>query len=221
MHRLLSILPLLIALAPARAANTDELLEPDKAFRFSARALDATTVEVSYAIADGYYLYRERFRFAAEPATVRLGEPQFSKGQIHEDKFFGKQETYRKDVRIRLPLEAGGAERLKLLVTSQGCADLGVCYVPQVQSAELRLASLGGARSSIFKENEPFASSPELTSSAVSDDARFAGVLESGRVWAVMAVFFGAGLLLTFTPCVLPMIPILSGIIVGEGRKVT
>src|SRR6266478_4112073 len=172
MHRLVSILPLLIALAPARAANTDELLEPDKAFRFSARALDATTVEVSYAIADGYYLYRERFRFAAEPATVRLGEPQFSKGQIHEDKFFGKQEIYRKEVRIRLPLEAGGAERLKLLVTSQGCADLGVCYVPQVQSADLRLASLGGSRSSIYKASELFVSSPERVTAA-SDDVRF------------------------------------------------
>src|SRR5882672_8224487 len=221
MHRLLSILPLLlIALAPARAANPDELLEPDKAFRFSAQAIDAATVEVRYAIADGYYLYRERFRFAAEPATVGLGEPQFSKGQIHEDKFFGKQEIYRKEVRIRLPLAAAGAERLKLLVTSQGCADLGVCYVPQVQSAELRLASLGGSRSSIFKENEAFTSSPGRVAAA-SDDVSFAGVLESGRLWLVMAVFFGAGLLLTFTPCVLPMIPILSGIIVGEGRKVT
>src|SRR6266404_5279382 len=108
MHRLLSIFPLLlVALAPARAANTDELLEPDKAFRFSAQAIDAATVEVQYAIADGYYLYRER---------------------------------------------------LKLLVTSQGCADLGVCYVPQVQSAELRLASLSGSGSSIFKENEPLTS---------------------------------------------------------------
>src|SRR6266850_585671 len=208
MPRLLSILPLLlIALAPARAADTDELLEPDKAFRFSARALDAATVEVRYAIADGYYLYRERFRFAAEPATVRLGEPQFSKGQIHEDKFFGKQETYRKEVRIRLPLEAAGAQRLKLLVTSQGCADLGVCYVPQVQTSDLRLVSAGGPRSPIYEKNEPFASSPERIASAVSDDVRFAGVLESGRLWAVMAVFFGAGLLLTFTPCVLPMIP--------------
>src|SRR6266850_2689872 len=221
MHRLLSILPLLlIALAPARAANTDELLEPDKAFRFSARVLDAATVEVRYAIADGYHLYRERFRFAAEPTTVRLGEPQFSKGQIHEDKFFGKQETYRKELRIRLPLEAAGAERVKLLVTSQGCADVGVCYVPQVQSAELRLASLGGSRSSIFKENDPFASSPERVAAA-GEDVRFAGVLESGRLWLVMVVFFGAGLLLTFTPCVLPMIPILSGIIVGEGRNLT
>src|SRR3989454_7822952 len=221
MRRLaLIVLLLLCALPPARAANADDLLEPDKAFRFSAQALDAATVEVRYAIADGYYLYRERFRFAAEPASVKLGPPQFPKGQVHEDKFFGKQETYRKEVRIRLPVEAAGAERLKLQVTSQGCADLGVCYVPQVQSADLRLASLGGSRSSIFKESEPFASSAERVTAA-SDDVRFAGVLESGRLWLVMAVFFGAGLLLTFTPCVLPMIPILSGIIVGEGSKVT
>src|SRR5436190_1803541 len=217
---LLTLLLLLAALPPARAAGADDLLEPDKAFRFSARALDARTVEVRYGIADGYYLYRERFRFAAEPASVTLGQPQFPKGQIHEDKFLGKQETYRKEVRIRLPVEAVGAERMKLQVTSQGCADLGVCYVPQVQSADLRLASLGGSRSSIFKENEPFTSSPERVTAA-SEDVRFAGVLESGRLWLVMAVFFGAGLLLTFTPCVLPMIPILSGIIVGEGRKVT
>src|SRR2546421_8601946 len=221
MHRFLLALLLLPAVLPAaRAAGADDLLEPDKAFRFSARALDARTVEVRYGIADGYYLYRERFRFRAEHASVTLGQPQFPKGQIHEDKFLGKQETYRKEVRIRLPVEAAGAERMKLQVTSQGCADLGVCYVPQVQSAELRLASLGGSRSSIFKENEPFASSPERVTAA-SEDVRFAGVLESGRLWLVMAVFFGAGLILTFTPCVLPMIPILSGIIVGESRKVT
>jgi thiol:disulfide interchange protein DsbD len=221
MHRLpLILLLLLAALPPARAAGADDLLEPDKAFRFSALAIDARTVEVRYAIAEGYYLYRERFRFAAEPASVALGQPQFPKGEIHEDKFFGKQETYRKEVRIRLPVEAAGAERMKLQVTSQGCADLGVCYVPQVQSADLRLVSLGASRSSIFKENEPFTSSPERVTAA-SEDVRFAGVLDSGRLWLVMAVFFGAGLLLTFTPCVLPMIPILSGIIVGEGRNLT
>src|SRR5258706_14306147 len=219
--RQLLLIALLFFLVPgAHAAGADELLEPDKAFGFSARHLDAATGDVLSATADGYYLYPYRFRFAAEPASVTLGQPQFPKGQVHEDKFFGKQETYRKEVRIRLPVEAAGAERLKLLVTSQGCADVGVCYVPQVQSAELRLASLGGSRSSIFKENDPFASSPERVTAA-GEDVRFAGVLESRRLWLVMAVFFGAGLLLTFTPCVLPMIPILSGIIVGEGRKVT
>src|SRR3989442_13344217 len=155
MHRLLLVLLLLFAaLPPARAAGADDLLEPDKAFRFSARALDARTVEVRYGIADGYYLYRDRFRFAAEPASVALGQPQFPKGQIHEDKFFGKQETYRKEVRIRLPVEAAGAERLKLQVTSQGFAYLCVCNEPQVQGAFLNLALLRGPRSSIFEEKD-------------------------------------------------------------------
>jgi thiol:disulfide interchange protein DsbD len=223
MRQLLLIVLVLFPVAAVHAAGADELLEPDKAFRFSARALDAATVEVRYAIADGYYLYRERFRFAAEPVSVTLGQPQFPRGQIHEDKFFGKQETYRKEVRIRLPLEAAGAERVKLLVTSQGCADVGVCYVPQVQTAELRLASAGGPLSSIYKKDQDsFASFPErVAGNVASEEMRFAGVLESGRLWAVMAVFFAAGLLLTFTPCVLPMIPILSGIIVGEGQKMT
>jgi len=221
MRRLLIIAALLLAAPGLWAASEDELLEPSKAFRFSAQVLDPSTVEVRYAIADGYYLYRERFRFAAEPASVALGAPQFPKGEIHEDKFFGKQETYRREVRIRLPLEAGGADRVKLLVTSQGCADIGVCYVPQEQGAELRMASLGGPPASIPRDDGRSVSFPESAAGAVGDDVRYAGVLESGRLWLVVIVFFGAGLLLTFTPCVLPMIPILSGIIVGEGRRVT
>ena len=221
MRRLLFVL--LLAAAPVvHAAGGDELLEPDKAFRFSALALDSGTVEIRYRIADGYYLYRERFRFAAEPDSVMLGAPRFPEGEIHEDKFFGKQVTYRREVRILLPMAAANADRVKLSVTSQGCADIGVCYVPQVQSAELRLASAGGARSSIFRKDDPLASTPPAPRRAVAgEDLRFAGVLEAGRLWAVVLVFFAAGLLLTFTPCVLPMIPILSGIIVGEGRKVT
>jgi thioredoxin:protein disulfide reductase len=218
MRRLLTAL--LIVIAPAVHAASDELLEPDKAFRFSAQAVDSGTAEIRYRIADGYYLYRDRFRFAAEPASVKVGPARFPEGEIHEDKFFGKQVTYRREVRILLPLAAAGADRVKVSVTSQGCADIGVCYVPQTQSAELRLVSLGGARQSISPKEGPLFSAPGRKA-AESEDLRFASVLESGKLWAVMAVFFAAGLLLTFTPCVLPMIPILSGIIVGEGRKVT
>jgi thiol:disulfide interchange protein DsbD len=207
----------------APALNADGLLDPDKAFAFSARALDASTIEVRYAIADGYYLYRDRFRFAAEPASVKLGAPQFPKGQIHEDQFFGKQETYRKEVRIRLPVDAGSAERVKLTVTSQGCADSGVCYVPYDQSANLRLtASAAGAPSfSDALKGEAPVSRPAAAAPAGNEEAWFTQMLESGRIWATLAAFFGAGLLLTFTPCVLPMVPILSGIIVGEGHGVT
>jgi len=217
MRRLL--LALLLGVAPAAHAATDELLEPDKAFRFSAQALDSTTAEVRFRIADGYYLYRDRFRFAAEPAGVTLGSPRFPEGEIHEDKFFGKQVTYRREVRILVPLSASGADRVRLSVTSQGCADIGVCYVPQTQSAELRLASLGGASSSILSKGGSL-SSP-APKGAVSEEVSLARVLEAGRLWAVVLVFFFAGILLSLTPCVLPMIPILMGIIVGEGRQVT
>jgi len=220
MPRLLLIALLLIpALPVAYGASSDELLEPDKAFRFSARVLDEQTVEIRYGIADGYYLYRDRFKFAAEPAQVRLGPAQFPKGEIHEDKFFGKQEIYRGRLRIRLPVQAAGVDRFKLAVTSQGCADIGVCYVPQVQNAELILPSAGGASSNFFGGSAFLASTPRVSlPGSFNEESHFAELLESGRLWVVMAAFFGAGLLLTFTPCVLPMIPILSGIIVGEGR---
>ncbi len=222
MRRFLLIALLVLAPAAIRAASDPELLEPDKAFRFTARVVDAATVEVRYGIADGYYLYRDRFRFAADPAAVTIGTPQFPKGEVHEDKFFGKQETYRREVLIRLPLQGAGADRFKLLATSQGCADIGVCYVPQEQSAELRTVSASGSSSPFLGKTDDLASRPAGTMPlSVGDDVRYAGVLESGKLWLVVIVFFGAGLLLTFTPCVLPMVPILSGIIVGEGRKVT
>src|SRR4029453_11130540 len=109
--------------------STDNFLAPEKTFPFSARALDPATVEVTFAIANGYYMYRERFKFAAEgnPA-VRLGSAQFPRGIAHKDEFFGETQVYRRDVRIRVPVEGEG--RFELLVSSQGCADVGVCYVP-------------------------------------------------------------------------------------------
>jgi thiol:disulfide interchange protein DsbD len=183
--------------------KSDELLEPEKAFRFSARAAPGE-VEVTFAIADGYYLYRDKFRLSAEgnPA-VRLGAPELPAGARHKDEFFGEVETYRRQVRIRIP--AQGAGRFDLKVVSQGCADIGVCYVPMESQASLQLAASVGAqpRFSIFASD--------------TDIAR----LFEGNAALVLAGFFVFGVLLTFTPCVLPMIPILSAIIAGEGRDLT
>src|SRR5262249_27155259 len=160
-------------------AAGDDLLEPDKAFRFSAQALDSGTAEVRYRIADGYYLYRDRFRFAAEPASVTLGSPRFPEGEIHEDKFFGKQVTDRRELRIRRRRGPGGADGVKLGGPSQGCADIGVCYVPQVQSVDLGLARAGASRLPIFRREAPLPPPPGRKP-AVSDESRFAGVLEAG-----------------------------------------
>lgn len=223
------------------AANPDDLLEPEKAFRFSARAINPGTLEVRYQIADGYYMYREKFRFAAEPdtpppggaasATVKLGTPDFPAGKVKQDEFFGRVETYRKDLVIRIPVE-GGAQQLKLLATSQGCADIGVCYVPQTQSAVITLAAGGSGSASSARGGSMLAdrladAAPQPSSMtgtvrpAAGSDFEITALFQSGNPLLVLASFFGFGLLLAFTPCMLPMIPILSGIIAGEGRELS
>ena len=220
------ILTLLLALSLHAYAGAQDLLDPEVAFKFSAQALDAGTLEVRYQIVSGYYLYRDKFKFAVEPAGVTLGEAQFPKGDVHNDEFFGKVETYRKELRIRLPFtHDGAASQLKLAVTSQGCADVGVCYVPQVQTAQIKLAALapvsGASAAGVPSIANAEAAHAPVSSGEVGDEARFERLLASGSLWLIAAAFFGAGVLLTFTPCVLPMIPILSGIIVGEGRDAT
>ena len=138
------VLTLIVALAAGPAAaqlfGSPELLEPEKAFRISARALDEQNVEVEFRIATGYYLYRNRFSFATE-AGKPLADVEIPRGKIKEDQFFGKQETFRDLVRIRVPISAQEAARgsVNLKVTSQGCADAGVCYVPLEQTVRVAL----------------------------------------------------------------------------------
>ena len=219
MNRILAIVAALLVCAPAAAqlrlgGSADNLLEPEKAFRFSARALDARSVEVRFAIADGYYLYRERLSFAAEgnPA-IRLGAAELPRGERHRDEFFGEVETYRKDLRIRIPAEGEGGFDLK--VVSQGCADAGVCYVPMESRARLVLAAAPGVPPA-FSE-APRQVEAEARFSIFASDIDIARLFE-GNLLLVLASFLGFGVLLAFTPCVLPMVPILSGIIAGEGR---
>jgi thioredoxin:protein disulfide reductase len=206
--RLFPVLLALLVWAPAfgqlkLGASTDNLLEPETAFRFSAHALEGSAIEVAFAIADGYYLYRDRFRFSAEGNPgVRLGTPQFPRGLRHKDEFFGEVETYRKEVRVRIPVEGDG--RFDLKVVSQGCADAGVCYVPMESKVSLRLDGSGQAAAPRF--------------SVYASDIDIARLFD-GNVAFVLGGFLFFGLLLTFTPCVLPMIPILSGIIAGEGAE--
>ncbi|WP_296749926.1 protein-disulfide reductase DsbD [Thiobacillus sp.] len=348
-------------------AHAEEFLDPEVAFKFSARALDANTLEARWQIADGYYMYRDKFKFELAGAT--LGAPQLPPGKMKQDEYFGKVETYLKDVRIALPIQrTPGATSVTLKTTSQGCADAGLCYTPQTVSATIKLpaplavlpvaapeavatpiatAALDGLRSlagdngmpNVLPPDEAFlvaAAMPDtqtvkfdytLTANtylyrdklafavkspadvsvasvdtpagdieddptfgrtevyhrdfaagvtlsralaanetllleatwqgcneavgicyppikrefslaangaatplaaagtpveATSDDtSRIERVLEDGSFWPVIATFFGLGLLLALTPCVFPMIPILSGIIAGQNTKVT
>ncbi|MBL8420134.1 MAG: protein-disulfide reductase DsbD [Dechloromonas sp.] len=199
-------------------AHADEFLDPAVAFKPSARALDAQTIEVTFAIAKSYYLYRDKFRFAVDSESVTLGTPVIPKGKEKNDETFGKVEVFYNSVAIRLPVErnASGGLPLKLNVTSQGCADAGVCYPPQIQTVTVTLPD---------PASTPVAQSPvaamETAGSRVDGDesGKIAGILRDAGFWANLAFFFLAGLGLALTPCVLPMIPILSGIIAGQGHR--
>lgn len=135
-----------IASAATLPDGEAKLLEPERAFQLSARYKDSKNLTLEYKIAQGYYLYRARFKFTVAPTTsVKLGAARFPQGNIQQDSTFGRVETYRDSVRILLPITSLGknvnsqyAQPFRIQVTSQGCADEGVCFPPQQQYVTLR-----------------------------------------------------------------------------------
>lgn len=193
-------------------AQAQEFLDPAVAFKPSLRALDGQTIEVSYEIAKGYYLYRDKFRFTVEGETATLGSPVFPKGKQHKDENFGQVEVYYQNVAIRLPVErnSSGPLAVTLKLSAQGCAEAGVCYPLQSQTLSVDLP-------------DPASTPAALATSSNDDDASglIASTLKNSSFWVNLAFFFLAGLGLSLTPCVFPMIPILSGIIAGQGHKIS
>ncbi|WP_433704054.1 protein-disulfide reductase DsbD [Paraburkholderia sacchari] len=223
------LLPLLFGAAPARA--DDDFLPPDQAFTFNASE-EPGVVDIHFKIANGYYMYRERFAFATRNGTATLGDAQIPPGHVKFDTTFNKNvETYRKEITIRVPVkQASGA--FDLAVTSQGCADAGICYPPaehvyHVSGAALQAAAVGQSMAGNG------ASATSATPSALADDAQqpwyeratsadyAQSLLQGGGFFGVVGLYFLAGIVLSLLPCSYPMIPILSAIIVGEGAQVT
>ncbi|MEP6876012.1 MAG: protein-disulfide reductase DsbD [Burkholderiales bacterium] len=225
--RLVAVALLLAGGQAARAA--DEFLEPDIAFKLAARAADDRTVEVTVTALPGYYLYREQFKFEAVGAT--LGAPVMPQGKVKFDETFQKNvETYRDAVRIAIPVQQAPA-RFQLLVSSQGCADAGLCYPPLQRGIEVALKGFGGDGTvRPMNSTETPSGLPSVDAapdarataapSAAGNDA-LDSALRDGKFWPVVGVFLVAGVLLSLTPCVLPMLPILSSIIVGQGARVS
>jgi thiol:disulfide interchange protein DsbD len=205
--------------APARAA--DDYLDPEQAFRGSARAADGRTVEVRFAVAPKYHLYRERLAVEAD-APAKLGAVDLPAGTLEHDANFDRQvEVLRDTVVLRVPVAAAPSD-FALRVTYQGCADEGLCYPPQ--TATVAVTGAGGLVTAARWVGDAGAA-PALAEAATapggSELSRVQSVLQSKRPLAIAGVFLLAGLLLAFTPCVLPMIPILSSIIVGRGGPVS
>jgi len=148
---LLPVLAIVFATAHAEGVTSlaPKLLPPERAFHLSARALDASTIEARFDVADGYYLYRDKMQFSSEPVPV--AKPDLPPGKPKHDAFFGDVETYRGEVVVRLPLaRAAPGKTITLHANSQGCADVGVCYPPNPQ--QLTLAIPAGGKPGAFVE---------------------------------------------------------------------
>src|SRR3990167_8018942 len=201
MHRLLSLLLLLFVL-PASAGlfdqrpvpaqlgaalnNSADFLPVSEAFKLNLIDSSNESIKLRFVAAEGYYLYRHRFSFSAEPATVRLGEAVLPAGQAKTDEYFGEVEVYYEVLDIEVPVENPDNLPFNLSVNYQGCADKGLCYPP-----ETTVLAIGGG----------------AASANTSADAA------TSWSWTDLALFFLGGLALTFTPCVLPMLPILTGVV--------
>lgn len=205
MRRLLCLMLLILAL-PASAAglldsrpsptlgggtldNSKDFLPVRQAFQLSLIETTPESIKLRLVATDGYYLYRHRFQFRTEPADIGLGEAQLPKGEQKHDEYFGDVEVYHGILDIDLPRKPGEQRPFTLVVTYQGCADKGLCYPPETE--RLSIGNVAG-------------SSPEALAAPVS---------ASSWSWKEIALFFLAGIGLTFTPCVLPMLPILSGVV--------
>ncbi|SFQ19005.1 thiol:disulfide interchange protein DsbD [Geopseudomonas sagittaria] len=208
MHRLFLLLVLLFTL-PASAGlfdsrpapllggaalnNSSDFLPVAEAFKLSLVEADDQRVKLRFVNAEGYYLYRHRFQVASEPAGLVGGELILPAGQAKHDEYFGDVEVYYGVTDLEVPIANPSGQAFTLRVSYQGCADLGLCYPPE--TAVLRID--GNAASG--------SASPAVAASAGSGPTAWQ--------WSEVALFFLAGLGLTFTPCVLPMLPILTGVV--------
>jgi len=222
---------LLACCTKAAWAAGDDFLDPDQAFRLNAELVDAKTVALNWSIAPGYKLYRERLSFTAEGQDAKLGKPVLPKSISVFDPNLNEQvEIYHDQLALALPVAEAKAP-FTLKVKYQGCAEAGLCYPPIVKSYSVDPANSGplslASTTAAAVVTSPEPSVKPVTESApaetaTTDDGSLAQqTLKSGSLARIGLAFLGFGLLLSLTPCVLPMVPILSSIIVGEGGVVT
>ncbi|MDC6383345.1 protein-disulfide reductase DsbD [Pseudomonas graminis] len=177
-------------LGGASVDNSKDFLPVRQAFQLNLSDTTPESIKLQFVATEGYYLYRHRFQFRTDPADIGLGAAQLPDGEKKHDEYFGDVEVYHGILDVNLPRKAGDTRPFTLVVTYQGCADKGLCYPPETE----RL-SIGGA------------------SPAASDTPLAGDVTNVEFSWKQLALFFLAGVGLTFTPCVLPMLPILSGVV--------
>jgi thiol:disulfide interchange protein DsbD len=196
------------------SSSQTEFPPPEEVFFPDLFAVDGNTVEVGIRIKPGFYVYKQKITAKSLSPNAQAGQLDLPKGKIKVDEFFGESEVYYDEVIARLAIARAtpDAMDLELEVGYQGCADGGLCYLPQTT-----VLTVGLPEATTVSD----ISQPAAPDQPVSEQARLARVITESSLWVAVGVFFLAGLGLAFTPCVLPMVPILSGIIAGEGDNVS
>ena len=190
-----------------------DILSPDEAFIMDPRVERANEITLSWIIQPGYYLYKNKFEFSID-GPIQIGTPRFPSGVLTEDEYFGEVEVYYDYVEVKIPFSRASPNEVNVQLDAyyQGCKVDSICY-PLINVTR----DLGIPASNVFDASAPSGSTPFM----VSEQDRLASIIMNYPLWAVLGIFYGLGLLLSFTPCVLPMVPILSGLIAGQGANVT
>lgn len=204
------------------------ILPPDKAFGLEVRVIDGFTLQASFNITPGYYLYRDKVSFSitddpVQAVDVKILSVSMPEGEMKSDPNFGDLRVFHQPFQAMITLERGNNSSRKIMLAAryQGCKENDLCYAPIDKQYSIVLPEAGSATLGERSLQSMTQASKAGETPAQSESALLSSLLHQGNFWLIILFFFGAGLLLAFTPCVLPMIPILSGIIVGRGLHPT
>jgi len=204
------------------------ILPPDKAFGLEVRVIDGFTLQASFNITPGYYLYRDKVSFSitddpVQAVDVKILSVSMPEGEMKSDPNFGDLRVFQQPFQAMITLERGNNSSRKIMLAAryQGCKENDLCYAPIDKQYSIVLPEAGSATLGERSLQSMTQASKAGETPAQSESALLSSLLHQGNFWLIILFFFGAGLLLAFTPCVLPMIPILSGIIVGRGLHPT
>lgn len=207
------------------SSSKERILEADQAFQLTISAPDPLTIEARWLIAPGYYLYRDKFQLTLLDAPgVVIAGTEIPPGEPKDDPYFGRQQVFHGEAVVvaRLRREPSAAQTVQLKADYQGCAELGVCYPPLSQTESVALLATASSPSppAMAGGEGPKAEAKPVPAETEAEPDRLTRLLGEQRFLAIPA-FFGFGLLLAFTPCVFPMVPILSSLIAGQGANLT
>jgi len=215
-------------------------LQPDQAFGLELSVRDAHTVIASFRVTPEYYLYRDKVTFSTADLGIKITDVTLPKGELKHDPNLGDMEVYHQSFQALIILERRNspAQSITLDASYQGCSEKGLCYPPIKKQINISLPAMPAAAPAKANKLFPAAevvvkplppappqiqveTSSQPATHSQNDNSQIAKLFRQGSFWLIISFFFGAGLLLAFTPCMFPMVPILSGIIVGRGHKIT